>query len=213
MLRTYLRYVLALTMLGYGLHKAGFISTQFTMDGLPNEYQLNRTYGDSSPMGLLWTFMAASPAYTFFAGLGEVIGGLLLVFRRTTTLGGLVVSGVMLNVVMMNFCYDVPVKQFSIHLLMMAVFLLLPEFPRIANVLVWNRPTETSNLFVVPYTNSKTIWIHRCLKSLVVICAFAWPVFEHVKREVQHEHQPRVESKHLLINRGFRWINEYPFNK
>ena len=29
----------------------------------------------------------------------------------------------MLNVVMLNFCYDVPVKQYSAHLLLMALYL------------------------------------------------------------------------------------------
>ncbi len=169
LLRSYLRYVLALTMLGYGLHKAGFSMTQFAVDGVPSELQLSRTYGDSSPMGLLWTFMAASPAYTFFAGLGEVIGGLLLVFRRTATLGALVVFGVMLNVMMLNFCYDVPVKQYSFHLLVMALIVILPDLPRLANVLLWNRAAEPSHLLIPPYTNVITIWIHRLLKAVVVV--------------------------------------------
>ena len=46
--------------------------------------------GHSSPMGLLWTFMGASPGYTMFTGAAEMLGGLLLVFRRTTLLGALV---------------------------------------------------------------------------------------------------------------------------
>lgn len=49
----------------------------------------------------------------------------------------------MLNVAMMNFCYDVPVKQFSSHLCLMALFIMLPEAQRLANVLFW-RPTHRS---------------------------------------------------------------------
>lgn len=213
LLRSYLRYVLALTMLGYGLHKAGFITTQFASGGVPSEFQLNRTYGESSPMGLLWTFMAASPAYTFFAGLGEVTGGILLIFRRTATLGALVVFGVMLNVVMMNFCYDVPVKQYSFHLLIMAVIILSPDVPRLANVLFWNRVAEPSALLIPPYTNRITIWIHHIVKAIVVFCAFGLPIYEHVKQEIEYEHPQAVDSEHLLLNRGYRWISEYPFNR
>lgn len=53
LLRSYLRYVLAATMIGYGLAKIGFIRNQFPS---PGEFQLDRTFGDASPMGLLWTF-------------------------------------------------------------------------------------------------------------------------------------------------------------
>lgn len=219
-LRTYLRYVLALTMLGYGLHKTGFNMTQFAQDAMPNDYQMDRTYGESSPMGLLWTFMAASPAYTFFAGLGEVVGGLLLVFRRTATIGALVVFGVMFNVMMLNFCYDVPVKQYSFHLVMMALIIALPEFPRLFNLLVMNRVTEPGNLITPPYTNRYTVWAPRLLKIVIVACAFAWPVGEKIFKEVKfyqtdsvRQREEQAESEHLLINRGFRWVNEVPYNR
>ena len=194
--------------------------TQFAQDSMPRDFQMTRTYGESSPMGLLWTFMAASPAYTFFAGLGETVGGLLLVFRRTATVGALIIFGVMVNVMMLNFCYDVPVKQYSFHLVLMALLIALPDFPRLANVLIWNRPTEPGNLMTPPYTNRFTIWILRLIKVVVVLCAFAWPVGDRVLQEVKHYHtdsarqrKAQAESEHLLINRGFRWINEYPYNR
>lgn len=219
-LRSYLRYVLALTMLGYGLHKTGFIMTQFAQDSMPREFQMTRTYGESSPMGLLWTFMAASPAYTFFAGLGETVGGLLLVFRRTATIGAFAVFGVMLNVMMLNFCYDVPVKQYSFHLVLMALLVAMPDFSRLANVLIWNKPTEPGNLMTVPYTNRYTVWVPRLIKTVVVLAAFVWPVGDRMLKEVRHyqtdserQRQEQADSEHLLINRGFRWINEYPYNR
>src|SRR5689334_14063011 len=116
-LRVYTRFVLAVAMIGYGTAKV--FPSQFPM---PSFDRLMQPYGDSSPMGLLWTFMGASVAYNVFTGLGELVGGLLLVFRRTTLLGALVCIGVMANVVMLNFSYDVPVKLYSTHLLLMAVF-------------------------------------------------------------------------------------------
>ena len=39
-------------------------------------------------MGLLWTFMGHSPAYSAFTGAAEALAGALLLFRRTTLLGG-----------------------------------------------------------------------------------------------------------------------------
>jgi hypothetical protein len=57
LLRSYLRYVLAFTMLGYGLAKVG---TEFNQFPPPDVDQLMKTYGESSPMNLVWTFMGAS---------------------------------------------------------------------------------------------------------------------------------------------------------
>lgn len=113
------RLAVAISMLTYGLAKIS--GGQF---GSPVDARLLQTYGDSSPMGLLWTFMGHSKVYSSFTGMAEVLGGLLLLSRRTTTLGALVVVGVVANVVMLNFCYDVPVKLYSTRLLVWGLFLL-----------------------------------------------------------------------------------------
>ncbi len=161
-LRIYLRYVLAAIMLGYGVVKV--FPTQFST---PEGDQLLRTYGQSSPMGLLWTFMGASKAYTIFGGLGEVAGALFLLFRRTATLGAMIIAAVMTNVVMMNFCYDVPVKLGSSHMLLMALFLLLPVAGRLNGFLFLNRAMDPMPERV-PFSNP---WAERgslVLKSLAI---------------------------------------------
>jgi uncharacterized membrane protein YphA (DoxX/SURF4 family) len=141
LLRIYVRYSLGAILLGYGLAKV--IKTQFPF---PSQDRLLEPFGQASPMGLLWTFMGVSTPYTVFAGAMEVLGGVLLFFRRTATLGALVTVAVMTNVFMLNMCYDVPVKLFSLHLLLMAVFLLVSDLGRLANVLVLNRPAEPRSL-------------------------------------------------------------------
>lgn len=147
-LRVMLRFVVAIAMISYGLAKV--FDGQFLA---PGPSRLVSTYGDSSPMGLLWTFMGASKAYCIFTGMAEVLGGLLLTMRRTALLGALITIGVMSNVVMLNFCYDVPVKLYSTHLLLMAVVLVLPHTSRLLNVFVMNRtspPAAGERLFRLP---------------------------------------------------------------
>ena len=138
-LRTYIRFALAAAMLLYGAYKV--IPSQFAK---PFPSQLIEPFGESSPMGLLWTFMGASSGYTIFAGAAEMLSGLLLAFRRTALLGALVSIGVMSRVVALNFCYDVPVKLSSSHLLAMGVFLILPDLRRLLNLFVFNRPVEAA---------------------------------------------------------------------
>ena len=136
-LHLYVRFSLGTAMIGYGAFKV--ISSQFAPPSLD---KLMQSYGDSSPMGLLWTFMGASEPYTMFVGSAEMISGILLFPRRTSTLGALMSIGVLSNVVALNFSYDVPVKLYSSHLLAQAVFVMLPDARRLANFFILNRPTE-----------------------------------------------------------------------
>lgn len=151
-LRLYVRFSLATAMLSYGGYKV--IVSQFPS---PTLDRLVQPFGDASPMGILWTFMGASAAYTIFGGAAEMLGGLLLTFRRTTLLGALVSFAVLSNIVMLNFSYDVPVKLYSSHLLLMAVFVAAPDLRRLADFFVLNRraePAEIRPLF-------ERRWLHR----------------------------------------------------
>jgi uncharacterized membrane protein YphA (DoxX/SURF4 family) len=133
-LRILLRYTLGFVMFGYGIIK--IFGGQFPS---PSPSRLLQTVGNMSPMGILWTFMGASTPYVVFSGIGETAGALLVLFRRTSTLGALVLAGVLTNVVMLNFCYDVPVKINSAHYLAMCLVLALPDLRRLGDVLVWQR--------------------------------------------------------------------------
>ena len=158
-LRIDVRFVLGLAMIGYGSYKV--IQSQFPPPSLD---RLLQPFGDASPMGLLWTFMGASGSYNLFTGFGEMLGGVLLFARRTTLLGALVSIAVMSHVIALNFSYDVPVKLYSLHLMAMALFLVLPDARRLANFLLLNRPAEPaefSPLFARP-------WLNR---SAMVLCA------------------------------------------
>ncbi len=124
-------------MLGYGVKK--LVGAQFPP---PTLGRLIEPFGQATPLGLLWTFMGASPAYSLFGGLGETLGGALIVLPGLTALGSLVSLAMMTNVLMLNLCYDVPRKIFSFHLILMCLFLLIPDFRRLSNVLIFNRRAD-----------------------------------------------------------------------
>lgn len=170
-LRIALRLVLADAMLGYGLGKV-LPPRQFIP---PGAWRLLEPLNEFSPMGLLWTFMGFSPAYTIFGGLAEVFAGILLLFPRTAPLGALATIGVMTNVVMLNFCYDIPVKLYSSHLLAMALWILAPDARRLACVLVLNRPTDAA-----PPPQWPRAWMRRAAIAVQVL-AIAYIAWGEVK--------------------------------
>ncbi len=106
--------------------------------------RLVEPYGNFSPMGNLWAFIGASRPYEMFVGCAEMVGGLLLFFPRTTMFGALVALADLIQVFMLNMTYDVPVKLLSLHLLLMALFLLAPDLSRLGGFFFLNRPTDSS---------------------------------------------------------------------
>ncbi len=137
--RLFIRFSLAGQMLNYGMFKV--IPLQMPFPHLP---RLVEHFGDFSPMGVLWSSVGASPAYEIFAGCGEVVGGLLLIVPRTATFGALVCLAEMIQIFVLNMTYDVPVKLFSFHLILLSVLLLAPDLPRLINFFFFNRITAPS---------------------------------------------------------------------
>lgn len=139
--RVFIRFCLAGQMITYGMDKAVPLQMPF-----PYLTRLIEHYGDFSPMGVLWSSIGASPSYETFAGCAELLGGILLIFPRTTTLGALICLADMTQVFMLNMTYDVPVKLLSFHLILLSVYLLAPDVKRLMNFFFLNRSAEASVL-------------------------------------------------------------------
>ena len=168
------RGYLALTMLSYGITK--LVPLQF--GSLPLAEML-QPIGEQSPMGLLWRFMAASPAYTMFTGFAEVLSAYLLLFRRTTMLGALICAGVMAHVVALNFCYDVPVKLFSSRLLLLSLLLLAPDLKRLWHFFILHQPVEAQ--VFPPHFKSRAANIAALVLKVTVLVLFPAMVILNTK--------------------------------
>ncbi|MFB8003427.1 hypothetical protein [Nocardia sp. NPDC056000] len=129
------RVGLSLAMIGFGMVKV--IPTQFIVFTLPGEMVVS--LGESSPSGMLWKFMATSTPYTVIAGTVEVIGGLLLIFRRTVLLGALVCMVALIQVSTFNIAYHVPVLAPPLIMLGMALVVSMPWWSRLIDMLFRNR--------------------------------------------------------------------------
>lgn len=179
------RWYLLLVMFDYGFAKV--IPTQFPP---PRLDRLAMTYAESSPMGLAWRFMGYSTAYCIFSGIGEVLAGIFLAFRRTSGLGAILTIAVMLNVVMINFCFDVPVKLFSSHLLAMGIALAVADGRRFVDFLIRNR--------VVPARPLAPIFGRRACDAVISILKIAllgWVIWSSVDEGLGDKKM--IEDRHF----------------
>ncbi len=157
-----LRFVLVAFMFVYGFIKI------FHMQMIPPTYsQLVSNLGDMSPMGLAWTFMGYSKAYIIFAGASEVLAGILLVSRRLQTIGALLVVAVMGNVFMMNMAFDIPVKIFSFHLMLMGGVLFLMDSKRFIKAIILKKEVPQEVSYPVIDEGSKKVF--RIIKLTITI--------------------------------------------
>jgi len=166
-----LRYYLATTLLIYAFAKL----TQFPP---PNPSRLDQRVGDLSPMGVLWTFMGASRPYSLFAGFTEALGGVLLLWRPTYVAGALIAVGAMGNVVALNFCYDVPVKLYSMQLLAIAIVIFAPHARRVIRAMLGRAVPE------VPLRPRRSLWDERVrlAAKLLFLAALVAQIYSGVDR-------------------------------
>jgi uncharacterized membrane protein YphA (DoxX/SURF4 family) len=137
--RLFIRFALASEMFTYGLNKVVPLQMPF-----PFLTRFVEPFGNFTPLGVLWNSIGASPAYQIFTGCAETLGGILLMVPRTTTLGALLCLADLTEVFVLNMTYDVPVKLLSFHLILMAMFVLAPELPRVVNFFFLDRRVDPS---------------------------------------------------------------------
>lgn len=159
---TFLSYYLALTLLKYGADK--IFKHQFY---LPEPNTLYTPLGQMTPDMLFWSTMGSSYSYTVFSGIIEIIPALLLLFRKTRLLGAIVTFGVMLNVVMLNFGFDITVKLYSLFLLFISIVLLAPHFSSLFQFFIRG---ERSAIVVQSYKpdSKSSLLRYTILKTLVI---------------------------------------------
>jgi hypothetical protein len=167
-LRLYLRYYLAAYLFGYGFVKV--FPSQFPSISAS---RLALTVGEQSPMMLAWNFMGYSSFMMRLNGIVEVFAGLLLLFRRTTTIGAILSAGVFSFVVMMDFCFNVPVRLLASHLLIISIFLVLKDGRKLINVFLLNKPTNaTAYVPLIDHPRSRKIFfVLQAIVAISILCS------------------------------------------
>ena len=130
--------------------------------------------------------MSYSPFYGQVTGYVEVSGGVLLLFRGTTFLGAIISLVAMINVVFMDIGYDVTVKLFAIHLLLMVMVLVGFNLQRLIQFFVLNK-TTIQPVKYEPFLPKK----YKTLQSILKLAIIGY--FIVVQYNVQSE---RVEKKY-----------------
>jgi hypothetical protein len=143
-LRVVLRYRLALGVIAYG-----FIKLFPLQAPLPSISNLNTAYGDHTAWKLFSLSLGVVPNYESFLGAVEVVGGLLLLNRKTTTIGTLVLLPFLGNVFFSNLAYEGGEYVYSGLLITFALVLFAFDAIRLFRLLSLELPASPNRFHLV----------------------------------------------------------------
>ena len=164
-LRVILRYRLAIGVLAYGFLKL------FPMQApLPSLSNLNTAYGDFTAWKLFSMSLGIVPSYESFLGLVEILGGLLLLNRKTTSIATLMIIPFLGNIFMSNLAYEGGEHIYSFLLITYALFLFAFDAIRLFRLVSLEQPAAP-NRFKPVLTEAWQRYGRLTLKSAFVLFA------------------------------------------
>lgn len=143
----------------YGAAKV--LKTQFQA---PN-YILERPIGELNGFWLTWAYFGHSQTMALLIGITQIIGSILLLFKRTRLLGIFILIPIMLNINLVNHFYDIsPLAYYNaLHYTFILFFLMLLDYDKLKAAFFSYR--ERINI------NWKTILLNF-IRVLVIVAAF-----------------------------------------
>ena len=127
------RYILGLLMITYAVTK--ILRTQFVV--IPFSLW-QRPLETLSGISLAWAFLGYSPWFQIMLGFFELVPALLLLFRRTTLLGGILLLPMTLSVFLVNHALSLwdDTKLISLILLCLNCIVLLFQWKKLKEIIL-----------------------------------------------------------------------------
>ena len=152
---------LALSISTYGFAK--ILNTQFQTA----DYRLDMPLSSFDGMSLTWYYFGYSYPLAVIIALFQIGGSILLLYRRTTFLGAMILLPVMVNIVLINIFYKITTGAFfnSVVYLLALVFLLMLHVNKL-KIIFWDLMDH------LPAIHLKRNWVKHCLRLLLIAVAF-----------------------------------------
>lgn len=184
---SFCRYFVAFWMFGYGFAKV------FRSQFVSLLHELDTPFGDLSGFALVWGFFGYSDTYRLFVAAAEIAGAALLLYRRTTPLGALLLFGMLGNIVLIDIFYSIgEALLMALILFGMVCYVLSVHWAPLRAALVL--PAEASHPNV---ERRSRIWMRYGARTMVlgaaVLLAY-WAKFYAKTRPTPIDGRWRVES-------------------
>jgi hypothetical protein len=162
---SFTRYYLSLQLFIYASSK--LFKAQFYQ---PEPNTLFTRLGEIPKDLLYWSSIGVSRPYSIFLGAAELAAAALLLFRQTRIAGSILAIFIMVNVIAINFAYDISVKLHSCFLLFLALLQLAPDLNRTFRFLTGQRivPFQPIDPFPAPALK-RFVWPGRIIIIILIL--------------------------------------------
>ncbi len=165
-------YYISLQLMKYGFDK--IFKAQFY---LPEPNILYSPFGELDKDILFWSTMGVSRPYNIFMGLLEIIPACLLLFKKTRTLGLLISIPVLINIIAINFSFDISVKIYSVFLFCLTLVSISPQLNSFYHFFIQGKE---SKLTIEKLQLSKNKSLQFGIKIFIIGIIFSEALFPHV---------------------------------
>lgn len=161
-----IRYSVAFNLARFGWAKV--FGLQFNVPESIASQPINQLSGE----WLTWFYFGYSPTFGLVVAAIQIVGGFLLLFRRTLLLGSIILFSFMLNLTLINIFYQMNMGGLvqSIVLTIGILFLLLLDYERLKDFFL----KATSNLPTIDWSSA---FLKNMLRFSVLILPFLYTIY------------------------------------
>jgi hypothetical protein len=141
-IRVVVRYRAGIGIIGFGFTKLFPTQMPFPSLGL-----LNSNFGDFTAQKIYWMSVGIVPWYQVFGGIVEIAAGTMLFFRKTTTLGAILLAGALGDITFVNYAYDGGVHVYAFYFVFLSLFLIADDVPKLYNLLILEKYTVPFRIY------------------------------------------------------------------
>ena len=119
---------------------------------------------DASKFEIMWAFFGTTREYPIIIGSLQIIGAILLVFRKTKLLGALLLTPIFLNIILLDILYDIPFGALLNAVMYQCVFLF---------VIIQQRKRITQTFKILLIENEETMSIGPSVGKFILATILA----------------------------------------
>jgi hypothetical protein len=199
--------VLACFLFAYGIIK--LFPVQMSQPTLTDLY---KPLGDLSPFELVWTTFGYGRPYQVLGGVLEVFGAVLILFKRTRIAGLLLIVPVMVNIIMINYTYQVGVLITAFYIFLFTLFLLAPYVVKLSRILFTKEQVLLQHDLYIP-SNSLSTKLAGAAFVLLVSASFFFSTQYAVNRfqrteRINHSRKYFVVKSYIVNNDTLKFVEK-----
>lgn len=138
----------------------------------PNQFEgsklIDVSIKDATEFDMMWAFFGTTKEYPIVIGSLQIIGAILLVFRKTKLFGALLLTPIFVNIILLDIFYKIPFGALLNALIYQSIFIF---------IIIQQRKKITEVFTILIIENDRTITFGTSIVKFLLAIIFAIILF------------------------------------